>query len=154
MSSIFTSTLLLPLRLASVLLTPFSLLSAPAIRLMTVAVKSTHNLQYVDSCVDFACAAPAPPTLSKKAPRRSRFIVILNLSGLRLDHILLSSTVHSLVYRLGQPYSQALSYEDDSVSEHAEAPFRSTPPLQSLLPMPSFAGRRSATAQLTCDNTG
>ena len=73
MSSIFTSTLPLPLRLASVLLTPFSLLSAPAIRLMTVAGKSTHNLQYVDSCVDFACAAPAPPTLSKKAPRRSRF---------------------------------------------------------------------------------
>lgn len=73
--------------------------------------KSTHDLEYVDSCdYRFPGAAPAPTTHSKRVAYRSRSIVLLNSSGLRLDQILSPSTVHFLAYSWGQRYSQAFSF--------------------------------------------
>ena len=99
--------------------------------------KSTHNLAYVESCNEgFPCAAPAPST---------RSIVLLNSSGLRPRPDAFPCTVHSLVYGLGQRYSQA-----------SHSPPRTSSTLQlirTLFSLPFLVSHRFTTAQLICDST-
>jgi len=148
-----------PLRRLLSVLQFLSLPSAPTIRLSR---KSAHNLEYVDSCKHrFPDATAAPPTQSKRVPQQSQSIVLLN-SGLTRcfpppESILQSTAWASDTARLSHSpprtsSTQQLSLNrDDSFSEHARAPFRSTPSLRSLLPLPSFAGHSFTTAQLICD---